>query len=105
MNAQLKKGFLEFCILAALCKDDSYGYQIIKDVSGCIKISESTLYPILKRLESSRYLDTYTVEHNSRLRKYYRITEKGRDHTREFLNEWQQITDIYEFVKGAVENE
>ena len=53
MNTQLKKGFLEFCILAALCEDDSYGYKIIKDVSGCIKISESTLYPILKRLESS----------------------------------------------------
>ena len=91
MNTQLKKGFLEFCILAALCEDDSYGYQIIKDVSGCIKISESTLYPILKRLESSGYLDTYT--------------EKGRDHIREFLDEWQQIMGIYEFVKGAAEHE
>ena len=49
MDTQLKKGFLEFCVLASLIQKDSYGYQIIKDVSQCIDISESTLYPILKR--------------------------------------------------------
>ena len=53
MDTQLKKGFLEFCVLAALYRSDSYGYQIIKDISCCIEISESTLYPILKRLESN----------------------------------------------------
>ena len=63
------------------------------------------MYPILKRLENSGHLNTYTVEHNSRLRKYYRITEKGRDHIREILDEWQQIMGIYEFVKGAAEHE
>lgn len=105
MDVQLKKGFLEFCVLAALVKEDSYGYQIIKDVSGCIEISESTLYPILKRLEGNGCLETYSVEHNSRLRKYYRITEKGKEHIREFLNDWQQVRSIYEFVKGAMEFE
>ena len=71
MDTQLKKGFLEFCVLASLIQKDSYGYQIIKDVSQCIDISESTLYPILKRLENHSYVETYTVEHNGRLRKYY----------------------------------
>ncbi len=77
MNAQLKKGLLEFCVLAVLKKGDSYGYQIIKDMSHCIEISESTLYPILKRLEQNNYVETYSQEHNSRLRKYYRMTESG----------------------------
>ncbi len=84
MNAQLKKGLLEFCVLAVLKKGDSYGYQIIKDMSHCIEISESTLYPILKRLEQNNYVETYSQEHNSRLRKYYRMTESGRSIWRSF---------------------
>ncbi len=105
MDIQLKKGMLEFCVLAVLAKSDSYGYQIIKDISTCIDISESTLYPILKRLESASYLTTYSVEHNSRLRKYYRITEQGRIYMNEFLMEWQQVMKIYYFIKGACDHE
>ena len=52
MDAQLKKGLLDVCVLVALKERDSYGYQIIKDVSPIVEISESTLYPILKRLEA-----------------------------------------------------
>ena len=100
MDIQLKKGLLEFCVLAVLNKSDSYGYQIIKDISTCVEISESTLYPILKRLEAGSYLDTYSVEHNSRLRKYYKITNKGKDYMKEFLDEWQQVMEIYYFIKG-----
>jgi PadR family transcriptional regulator PadR len=105
MDTQLKKGLLEFCVLAVLKKSDSYGYQIVKDINDCIEISESTLYPILKRLESNSYLETYSVEHNSRLRKYYRITQEGIDHIDEFLNDWQQVMDIYNFIKGERTNE
>lgn len=101
MDIQLKKGLLEFCVLSVLQKSDSYGYQIVKDVSECIEISESTLYPILKRLESNSYLETYSVEHNSRLRKYYKINDKGKDHIKEFLNDWQQVMKIYYFIKGG----
>ncbi|PXV89198.1 PadR family transcriptional regulator PadR [Lachnotalea glycerini] len=100
MDIQLKKGLLEFCVLAVLKKSDSYGYQIIKDISTCIEISESTLYPILKRLETGTYLETYSLEHNSRLRKYYKITEKGKDYMNEFLEEWKQVMNIYYFIKG-----
>ncbi len=105
MDIQLKKGLLEFCVLAVLKKSDSYGYQIIKDISTCIEISESTLYPILKRLEASSYLETYSVEHNSRLRKYYKITDSGKDYVDEFLGEWQQVTKIYDFIRGEKEYE
>ncbi len=104
MDTQLKKGLLEFCVLAVLQKSDSYGYQIIKDISTCIEISESTLYPILKRLEANSYLETYSIEHNSRLRKYYKITEEGKKHIAEFLSEWYQVMDVYEFIKGGKES-
>ncbi|MBY0189495.1 PadR family transcriptional regulator [Bacillus aerophilus] len=105
MNAQLKKGLLEFCVLAVLKKGDSYGYQIIKDMSHCIEISESTLYPILKRLEQNNYVETYSQEHNSRLRKYYRMTESGREHMAQFLEEWNQVMAIYDFISGGQGNE
>jgi PadR family transcriptional regulator PadR len=68
---------LDICVLRALRDKDSYGYQIIKDVLPYISITESTLYPILKRLEAASYVEVYSVEYNSRLRKYYRITEGG----------------------------
>lgn len=101
MNIQLKKGLLEICILAVLKKGDSYGYQIIKDISECIEISESTLYPILKRLEVNGYNETYSIEHNSRLRKYYHITPSGKKHIEDFfLYDWKKIMDIYFFIGG-----
>lgn len=105
MDIQLKKGLLEFCVLSVLNRSDSYGYQIIKDVSSCIEISESTLYPILKRLEANEYLTTYSVEHNSRLRKYYKITEKGQLHINEFLEDWDNVMKVYNFIKGDDVNE
>ncbi|AKC64736.1 PadR family transcriptional regulator [Bacillus altitudinis] len=105
MNAQLKKGLLEFCVLAVLKKGDSYGYQMIKDMSHCIEISESTLYPILKRLEQNNYVETYSQEHNSRLRKYYRMTTSGREHMAQFLAEWDQVMAIYDFISGGQSNE
>lgn len=99
MDAQLKRGILEICALKVLEKGDSYGYQIIKDLSPAVEISESTLYPILKRLEGDGYVGVYSVEHNSRLRKYYSITPGGRARIAEFLNEWVEIDRIYRFIK------
>ncbi len=100
MDSQLKRGMLENCILKSLQKEDSYGYKIIKDVSPYIKISESTLYPILKRLEASGFLSVYSVEHNSRLRKYYKLTASGEKKLSDFLSEWQDVAKIYDFIRG-----
>lgn len=101
MDIQLKKGLLEICVLAVLEREDSYGYKLIKDISSCISISESTLYPILKRLEASECLTTYSVEHNGRLRKYYRITDAGRRRIDEFTEEWEDIMNVYRFITGG----
>jgi len=101
MDIQLKKGMLEICVLAELQKQDSYGYQIIKDLSNLIEISESTLYPILKRLEQKNSLTTFTLEYEGRLRKYYRITEYGKSRINEFCDEWSAVTNIINFIKGA----
>ena len=99
MDTQIKKGLLEVCVLTVLREKDSYGYQIIRDVSPCIAISESTLYPILKRLEGSGCLTTYSVEHQGRLRKYYRITQQGMDKITAFLQEWEEVMQVYQFIK------
>lgn len=101
MDAQLKKGVLDVCVLAALSRRDSYGYQIVKDVSCIIDVTESTLYPLLKRLEGSGALVTYSAEYNGRLRKYYRITPEGQTRIAEFLESWPQMIAAYDFIKGG----
>ena len=77
MDIQLKRGLLDICVLAAIKNEDSYGYQIIKDMKPYLELSESTLYTILKRLETAGLLTVRKVEHDRRLRKYYHITEQG----------------------------
>ena len=99
MDVQIKKGLLEACVLSVLKKKDSYGYQIIRDITSCIAISESTLYPILKRLEGGGYLTTYSLEHQGRLRKYYKITELGEQKIETFLQDWNEVMRVYRFIK------
>lgn len=105
MDTQLKKGLLEVCVLTVLKKEDSYGYKIVKDISVCIEVSESTLYPILRRLESNECLSIYSVEHKGRLRKYYKITEKGIQQINDFLEGWDQVMNVYEFISGGSQDE
>ena len=106
MDIQMKRGLLDVCVLAAIKDEDSYGYQIIKDIKPFIEISESTLYPILRRLEAAELLTVRTAEHNGRLRKYYHITNAGLGRIEDFKNEWKEIMAIYKFVtKGDTENE
>ncbi len=99
MDTQLKRGLLEVCVLKILTKGDSYGYQIVKDISEVIEISESTLYPILKRLEQSDCLEVYSVEHNGRLRKYFKIKTKGYEKISEFVLEWEKVMEVFKFIK------
>jgi len=98
MDIQLKRGLLDVCVLAAIKDADSYGYKIIKDVKPYIELSESTLYTILKRLESGGLLTVRSEEYSGRLRKYYRITDKGRQRIEEFKCEWREMLSIYCFV-------
>jgi len=98
MDIQLKRGLLDICVLAAIRGEESYGYRIIKDMKPYVELSESTLYPILRRLETAQLLTVRTAEHNGRLRKYYRITESGQRRIAEFRQDWQEILRIYQFV-------
>ena len=98
MDGQLKRGLLDVCVLAAIKRGDSYGYQILKDMKPRIELSESTLYTILKRLEAADMLTVRTAEHGGRLRKYYHITEDGLKRIEEFKVEWNEILAIYQFV-------
>ena len=98
MDNQMKRGLLDVCVLAAIQNEDSYGYRIIKDMKPYLEISESTLYPILRRLETAELLTVRSAEFNGRLRKYYAITQAGRTRIADFRNEWKEIVSIYRFV-------
>ena len=99
MDAQLKRGFLDVCVLASINRQDSYGYQIVKDVPSSLHLTESTLYHLLKRLESAGLLKVYAIEHNGLLSKYYLITPAGVTYLDEFLKDWDDVLDVYEYVK------
>ena len=98
MDAQLKRGLLEVCVLAAIKDGDSYGYKIIKDLRPYIELSESTLYTILMRLETGGMLTVRSAEHEGRLRKYYHITDAGMRRIEEFRSEWAEMISVYQFV-------
>ena len=101
MDIQLKKGILDVCVLYAISKSESYGYKIISDLQGIIDISESTLYPILKRLEAGGYLLTRTAEHSGRLRRYYKITPSGLEKLSSGRNDLLEINGIYKKLFGG----
>ncbi|MBQ2027812.1 MAG: PadR family transcriptional regulator [Clostridia bacterium] len=99
MDAQLKRGLIEACILKLLTKGDSYGYQLVREAEEVLSISESTLYPVLRRLETAGALTVYSMEHNGRLRKYYAVTDVGRKKINEFLTEWEDVMKVYDFIR------
>lgn len=98
MDIQLKRGLLDVCVLASIRNEDSYGYKIIKDMKPYIELSESTLYTILKRLETAEMLSVRSAEHDGRLRKYYHITPAGIQRIEEFRRDWEEIMTVYRFV-------
>ncbi len=98
MDIQTKRGLLDVAVLSAIRYEDSYGYKIIKDIAPYVEISESTLYPILRRLEAQDMITVRMVEHSGRLRKYYRITPLGIAKIEKFRAEWREIVSIYNFI-------
>ena len=98
MDAQLKKGLLEVCVLSAIEEEESYGYKIISDIAPYIEISESTLYPILRRLEASGAVTTRSAAHNGRLRKYFKITALGVRKIEEFIDTMDEFKKISSYI-------
>lgn len=89
------------CVLFALSKGESYGYKIISDLNGIIEISESTLYPILKRLETGGYITARTAEYSGRLRRYYKLTPSGLTKLQSGKEDLQEIHSIYQTIFGG----
>ena len=79
---------LDACVLSVLRKEDAYGYVLTQTLKETIEISESTLYPVLRRLQKDELLDTYDVPWQGRNRRYYKITEKGHDMVSEYKEAW-----------------
>lgn len=98
MDAQMKRGFVEACVLVAVRDQESYGYQIIRDVPAVLGLTESTLYPVLKRLEAAGHVSSRSAEHNGRLRKYYRITDSGRARLAEVVAERAEVEEVYDYI-------
>ena len=103
MSYPISSSLLDGIVLAVVERESTYGYRITQDVQKVLDISESTLYPILRRLESQGSLTTYSVEYDGRLRKYYKITENGRQKVVNFLEEWKTVTEVYNFIKNCME--
>ena len=106
MDIQLKRGLLDVCVLAAIKNEDCYGYQIIKDMKPYVELSESTLYPVLRRLQKDECLVVYDQECAGRNRRYYKITERGSAQLSLYENEWKRYSEkITSMFKGGTVNE
>lgn len=103
MDSQLKRGLIDACVLAAISRGESYGYQIITQLPQSLEMSESTLYPVLRRICASGQATQRNAEHHGRLRHYYAITEQGMQRVRRFLDEQDQVMDIYQYVRDETD--
>jgi len=96
MNAQIKKGILEMCILHVISEEEMYGYDIMRKMNVYFpEVNESTFYSILRRLNKEGSTETYFGEvSNGPKRKYYRITKAGTEKLKEDVLSWKQINKI-----------
>lgn len=102
INIQFKKGVLELCVLAMLVRKDCYGYELVEEISRDIEISEGSIYPLLRRLNSEGYFTTYLQEsQEGPPRKYYRLTEFGKQTYEELVNEWKHFTNGVSKIIGG----
>lgn len=107
ISKELSKGSNAMLVLSVLSKGDKYGYHIVKEIEilseGTFSMNEGTLYPILHSLEQEEYLEAYWVEsENGRKRKYYKITNKGKEELASQKKEWKSFSTAVERVLGFV---
>lgn len=89
MSFQISSAILDACVLAILNNEDTYGYLLTQQVKEVVDISESTLYPVLRRLQKNNYLITYDKAFQGRNRRYYQITNLGKNQYKEYLRMWE----------------
>lgn len=106
MTFSVSATLLDALVLSVVAREDTYGYKITQDVKEAIDISDSTLYPVLRRLQKDDCLDIYDKEHSGRNRRYYTITNKGRLKLALYREEWELYKKkIDKVLKGDDENE
>ncbi len=103
MDPQMKKGFLDACVLAVVEKEDAYGYNVTQKTIELLQVSESSLYPVLRRLEQQGCFETYNAEHSGRLRKYYHMTDEGRQRLAQLRAEMNDLQKIVKFIMAGAE--
>mgnify|MGYP001570310783 CR=1 FL=1 len=87
------------CVLALVSHRDFYGYELVETISKKIEISEGTIYPILRRLTSEKFFETYLKESNEGPpRKYYKMTKLGKQQTEKLLTQWSQFSENVNFI-------
>ena len=91
---------MDICVLVVLSKGQSYGYKIVQDLNGILDLSDTALYPVLKRLESSSAITSFNQEYNGRMRKYFTITPVGWDQLKNHMQELKELQDVCDFVRG-----
>ncbi len=97
---------MDFLVLSVIAEGDAYGYQISQIIRRAANTKDSTLYPILKRLQENGYVDTYDEQYQGRNRKYYRITAAGKEKHAEMLIEWEKYKFVIDdIVKGGICND
>ena len=101
MLFSINSGLLDACVLAILSRGDEYGYRLTQEVKEVMTISESTLYPVLRRLQKSGWLTTYDQPFLGRNRRYYRITADGKEQLIRFLSEWMDYRKKIEGIFGG----
>ena len=89
MSFQVTASLLDACVLSILSQGDTYGYELTQNLRENLQVSESTLYPVLRRLQNSDYLTTYDLPHQGRNRRYYAITDNGKVQLGEFKDDWK----------------
>ena len=90
MIFQVGAALLDTCVLATLSREDAYGYVLTQNVKDIINVSESTLYPVLRRLQKEDCLMAYDMPFSGRNRRYYRITDSGRNRLSDNIREWEE---------------
>lgn len=93
MAFSISSGLLDAMVLAVVSYEDTYGYKITQEIRKAMDVSESTLYPVLRRLQKDNLLETYDMPYMGRNRRYYKITQKGISSLEVFRIEWQSYRD------------
>jgi len=103
---QLKKGALELCVLAQLRDQDRYGYELVAAISAEIEVTLGTIYPLLKRIKQSGYVETETKESaGGPARKYYHLTDSGREVLEQNIEAWSDFSTKINKMIGAKSND